>query len=71
VKWLDGIGEYAFDRGPGYRIYLAKDGESVLFGGGPQRGQQRDIDRAKALSAAYKARKKSLASRSGAGGKHR
>jgi putative addiction module killer protein len=36
VKWFAGIGECVIDRGPGYRIYLAKDGESpiVLFGGG-------------------------------------
>ncbi len=60
VKWFDGIGEYVIDWGPGYRIYLAKDGETliVLFGGGAKRGQQRDIDRAKALHAEYKARKK-------------
>jgi hypothetical protein len=30
----------------------------VLFGGGTKRGQQRDIDQAKALLAEYKARKK-------------
>ena len=37
VKWFAGIGEYVIDWGPGYRIYLAKDGGSliVLFGGGP------------------------------------
>ena len=42
------------------RIYLAKDGDTliVLFGGGTKRGQQRDIDQAKALLAEYKARKK-------------
>jgi putative addiction module killer protein len=59
VKWFAGIGEYAIDWGPGYRIYLAKDGESliVLFGGGTKRRQQADIDRAKALHAEYKARK--------------
>jgi putative addiction module killer protein len=36
VKWFDGIGEYIIDWGPGYRIYLAKDGDMliVLFGGG-------------------------------------
>jgi len=51
VKWLAGIGEYVIDWGPGYRINLAKDGESliVLFGGGTKRRQQADIDRAKAL----------------------
>lgn len=60
VKWFDGIGEYVIDWGPGYRIYLAKDGEVliILFGGGIKRGQQKDIDRAKALHAEYKTRKK-------------
>ena len=58
VVW--GHGEYAIDWGPGYRIYLAKDGETliILFGGGTKRGQQKDIDRAKVLHAEYKARKK-------------
>ena len=47
VKWFGGMGEYVIDWGPGYRIYLAKDGDTliVLFGGGAKRGQQRDIDR--------------------------
>jgi putative addiction module killer protein len=59
VKWFAGIGEYVIDWGPGYRIYLAKDGESliVLFGGGTKRRQQADIEWAKALHAEYKARK--------------
>ena len=41
---------------------VTKDGETliVLFGGGTKRGQQREIDRAKALFAEYKARKKAL-----------
>jgi putative addiction module killer protein len=45
--------------GPGYRIYLAKDGDDliVLFGGGTKRRQQADVERAKALYAEYKARK--------------
>jgi putative addiction module killer protein len=53
------------DWGPGYRIYLAKDGDSliVLFGGGTKRGQQADIDKAKKLLAEYKARKAALAKR--------
>lgn len=60
VKWFDGIGEYVIDWGPGYRVYLARDGEAfiILLGGGIKRGQQRDIDRAKAMHAEYKARKK-------------
>jgi hypothetical protein len=54
ADWFDSL-----DAQAGYRIYLAKDGESliVLFGGGTKRRQQSDIDRAKALHAEYKARK--------------
>ena len=65
IKWFDGMGEYVIDWGPGYRIYLAKDGDTliVLFGGGTKRGQQRDIDKAKELLAEYKARKKAMASK--------
>ena len=53
--------------------YLAKDGETliVLFGGGTKRGQQRDIDRAKALFAEYQARKKALIRKAGVGQKKR
>ena len=63
IKWFDGMGEYAIDWGPGYRIYLAKEGDTfiVLFGGGTKRGQQRDIDKAKELLAEYKSRKKAMA----------
>jgi putative addiction module killer protein len=28
VKWFEGIGEFRIDWGPGYRIYLAKDGST-------------------------------------------
>lgn len=71
IKWFGGMGEYVIDWGPGYRIYLAKDGDTliVLFGGGTKRGQQRDIDKAKDLMAEYKARKKAMASK--AGNKHK
>ena len=60
IKWFDGMGEYVIDWGPGYRIYLAKEGDTliILFGGGTKRGQQRDIDKAKVLLVEYKARKK-------------
>jgi putative addiction module killer protein len=63
VKWFAGIGECVIDWGPGYRIYLARDGEAliILFGGGTKRRQQNDIDQAKALHAEYKDRKKALA----------
>lgn len=64
IKWFEGLGECVIDWGPGYRIYLAKDGETliVLFGGGTKRDQQRDIDQAKALLTEYKARKKAMSS---------
>ena len=66
IKWFDGMGECVIDWGPGYRIYLGKDGDTliVLFGGGTKRGQQRDIDRAKELLAEYKARKKAMTAKS-------
>lgn len=62
VKWFAGLGEYVIDWGPGYRIYLARDGEKliVLFGGGTKRRQQRDINAAKELLVEYKARKMDL-----------
>jgi putative addiction module killer protein len=39
VKWFKGIGEYKIDWGPGYRIYLAQEGEEliILFGGGTKK----------------------------------
>ena len=45
VEWFRGIGEYKIDWGPGYRIYLAKDGLKiiVLLGGGSKKRQQQDI----------------------------
>lgn len=60
IKWFDGIGEIRIDWGPGYRVYLAKDGETliVLFGGGTKATQRKDIDKAKALHLEYKARKR-------------
>ncbi len=41
VEWFRGIGEYKIDFGPGWRIYLAKDGLQiiVLIGGGNKKGQ--------------------------------
>lgn len=64
IEWFRGIGEYKVAWGPGYRIYLAQDGEAliILFGGSTKKGQQKAIDRAVALHDEYKARKKSLAS---------
>jgi putative addiction module killer protein len=53
VKWIGAIGECRIDWGPGYRVYLASDGNAliVLFGGGTKRRQQADIRRAEALFA--------------------
>lgn len=60
IKWFEGIGEYRIDWGPGYRIYLARDGEEliILFGGGVKKRQQADIDNAKVLREEYKRRKR-------------
>lgn len=62
IKWFGGIGEYRIDWGPGYRIYLAQDGESliVLFGGGTKQGQRADIAQARALYDEYKASKQTV-----------
>lgn len=59
VKWLGGIGEYRIDWGPGYRVYLAQDGQAlmILFGGGTKARQGKDIAQARDLLAEYKARK--------------
>ncbi len=59
VKWIGTIGEYRIDWGPGYRLYLGKDGEAliILLVGGTKKRQQPDIERAKNLFAEYKARK--------------
>ena len=63
VKWIGTIGEYRIDWGPGYRIYLAKDGNSliILLGGGTKQRQQADIKRARAIWAEYKARRTAAA----------
>jgi len=62
VKWMGALGEYRIDWGPGLRIYLARDGDHilVLFGGGTKQRQQKDIERAKSLLAAYKLEKNNL-----------
>lgn len=60
VKWIGaGLGEYRIDWGPGYRLYLARDGDEliILFVGGTKKRQQADIARARELLAEYKARK--------------
>ena len=44
----DGVYEMRIDTGPGYRVYYARDGASVilLLCGGDKRRQSKDIDRA-------------------------
>ena len=63
IKWFRGIGEFVIDWGPGYRLYLAKDGDALimLFGGSTKRDQQKAIDQPIDLHDEYKARKKALA----------
>ena len=62
VKWFRGIGEYRLDWGPGYRVYIGRDGERliILLGGRTKKGQQKDIDRAEAIWEEYKERKAKL-----------
>ena len=60
VKWIGGgLGEYRVDWGPGYRLYLARDGDDliILFVGGTKKRQQTDIERAAVLLGEYRARK--------------
>jgi putative addiction module killer protein len=59
VKWFDGIGEYRIDWGPGYRIYLIRDGDRLilLFTGGTKATQRSDIKQAQQLRDEYRARK--------------
>lgn len=48
------------DYGPGYRIYLGRDGEAlvILLGGGSKRRQQRDIQVARERWTDYRGRKR-------------
>jgi putative addiction module killer protein len=56
----EGVSEYKIDFGPGYRIYMGKDGDRlvILLGGGTKKRQQNDIRAAKAIRKIYKQRKK-------------
>lgn len=60
IKWFSGIGEYRINWGPGYRLYLAQDGDEliVLFGGGTKKTQKSDIQKAIKLRQEYKARRR-------------
>jgi putative addiction module killer protein len=58
-----GVLEFRIDFGPGYRIYLGRDGETIviLLGGGTKQRQQLDIAAAQARWLDYKRRKKEQA----------
>ena len=55
-----GVHEFRIDFGPGYRIYLGRDGEDlvILLAGGTKNRQQKDIATAQARWTDYKRRKK-------------
>lgn len=52
--------EVRIDWGPGYRVYVGRDGDTliILLGGGTKQRQYKDIDRAAKLWEEYKKRKK-------------
>lgn len=54
-----GVYEYRVNFGPGFRIYLGKDGERlvILLAGGTKKRQQSDIEDAKTRWQDYKKRK--------------
>jgi putative addiction module killer protein len=54
-----GVQECRIDWGPGYRLYLGRDGDRlvILLTGGTKRRQDTDIDRAKGYWSDYKTRK--------------
>jgi putative addiction module killer protein len=55
-----GVHEFRIDFGPGYRIYLGRDGEDlvILLAGGTKNRQQKDIATAQTRWTDYKRRKK-------------
>lgn len=55
----EGVQECRIDVGPGYRVYLGRDGATlvILQTGGTKKRQQRDIEAAKAMWADYRRRK--------------
>jgi putative addiction module killer protein len=52
VKFFGGIGEIRIDHGPGYRVYFAKRGDTVviLLCGGNKKTQSRDIAKAQEMA---------------------
>ena len=58
-----GVLELRIDFGPGYRVYLGRDGERlvILLAGGSKQRQQRDIDVAQKRWQDYRNRKRNEA----------
>ena len=56
----DGVYEMRIDYGPGYRVYFAREGDTVylLLLGGDKRNQDSDIQKAKAIWKAIEKRNK-------------
>ncbi len=56
----EGVQEFRINWGPGYRLYLGRDGEKlvILLTGGTKQRQDKDIARAKEYWADYKQRRK-------------
>lgn len=56
----EGVSEHRIDFGPGYRVYLGRDGDTIiiLLAGGTKKRQRQDIDDAKRRWLDYKDRKK-------------
>jgi putative addiction module killer protein len=57
-----GVHECRIDWGPGYRVYLCKDGKRliILLGGGTKKRQQADIEDAQTRWKKYKKEKRSV-----------
>ena len=55
----EGVLECRIEFGPGYRVYLGRDGDVlvILLTGGTKKRQQRDIEAARAMWADYRRRK--------------
>lgn len=54
-----GVHECRIDFGPGYRVYIGRDGDRlvILLGGGSKKRQSKDIEAAQGLWKQYKVRK--------------